>query len=259
MTALALEIRDTIVEPRTLAIWYLAQAGFCIKTSMGTRVVIDAYLSDYCGREFGFKRMIPAVIAPDDLRADVLISTHSHGDHLDPDALEAFAAHPATQFIGSADCESVYVERGVAPDRYTLLRPGDETVIRDVAVRATYADHGELCPEAIGVTIAAEGLRIYNVGDSALRPEEMLRTVEGPVDVMIAPINGAFGNLDAFEACQLGARVRPRLLIAAHFWMFIEHGGDPGRFLEEARNLPAGIEALVMAPGEQRVVRAEES
>lgn len=259
MTALGLEIRDTIVEPRTLAIWYLAQAGFCIKTSMGTRVVIDPYLSDYCGREFGFKRMIPAVIAAHELQADVLISTHSHGDHLDPDALEAFAAHPATRFIGSADCESVYVEHGVDPGRYTLLCPGDQTIVRDVAVRATYADHGDLCPEAIGVTIEAEGLRIYNVGDSALRPDQILPTVGGPIDVMIAPINGAFGNLDAAEACQLGALVRPRVLIAAHFWMFIEHGGDPGSFLNEARSLPEGIEAVVMAPGEQLVVRPRES
>lgn len=259
MTPLALEIRDTLVEPGTLAIWYLAQAGFCIKTSAGTRVVIDPYLSDYCGREFGFKRMIPAVIAPDELLADVLISTHSHGDHLDPDALEAFAAHEPTRFVGSLNCESLYVEHGVDPGRYTLLRPGDQTVVRDVTVRATYADHGELCPDAIGVTVAAEGLRIYNVGDSALRPDRMLPTVGGPVDVMIAPINGAFGNLDAAEACRLGGLVRPRVLVAAHFWMFVEHGGDPGRFLDEARGLPEGTEAVVMAPGEQLVIRSRES
>jgi len=259
MTPLALEMRDTLVEPGTLAIWYLAQAGFCMKTSRGTRVVIDPYLSDYCGREFGFKRMIPAVIGADELQADVLISTHSHGDHLDPDALEAFAAHEPTRFVGSLDCEGVYAEHGVEADRCTLLRPGDRATFDDVTIRATYADHGELCADAIGVTVEAEGLRIYNVGDSALRPDQMLPAVGGPVDVMIAPINGAFGNLDAAEACQLGALVRPRILIAAHFWMFIEHGGDPGRFLEEARDLPEGIEAVVMAPGEQLVVRPRES
>jgi len=255
MTPLSREIGETPVERGTLALWYLAQAGFCIKTSTGTRLFLDPYLSDCCNRMFGFKRMIPPVIAAEELQADVLVSTHSHADHLDPDALGAIAAHPATRFVGSRDCESVYAEHGIAGDRVTLLAPGESVKLGDVAIRATYADHGDLAPDAIGVLITAEGLTVYDVGDSALRPEETLRSIDRPVDVMIAPINGAFGNLDAAEACELAAIVRPRLLIASHFWMFVEHGGDPARFLEEARGLPGGIEAIVMAPGERVVVR----
>lgn len=255
MSPLAQRIRDTEVAPGSLALWYLAQAGFCLKTSRGTRVYLDPYLSDCCFRMFGFKRMIPAVLAPEEVEADLLISTHAHADHLDSDALEAIARHPATRFVGAADCESVYRERGVAADRCSLLRPGEALSVHDVTVRATYADHGELAPEAIGVVIDAEGLRVYDVGDSALRPEEIIPSLGGAVDVMIAPINGAFGNLDAAEACRLGALVRPRLLIASHFWMFVEHGGDPARFLQEAGGLPEGVTALVMAPGEQIILR----
>jgi L-ascorbate 6-phosphate lactonase len=256
MTSLAREIRDTHVEPGTLAIWYLAQAGFGLKTSAGKLVYLDPYLSDCCNRIFGFKRMIPAVIGADELEADVLISTHSHADHLDPDALAAIAAHPSTRFVGSLDCESVYAEHGVSRERCTLLRPGAAAAFGEVTVRATYADHGELAPDAIGVVIVAEGITVYDVGDSAFRPDDTVPSLDRPVDVMIAPINGAFGNLDAEGACRLAAAIRPRLLIASHFWMFVEHGGDPARFLEEARNLPDGTSALVMAPGEKLVIGA---
>lgn len=259
MTPLAQEIRSAQVAAGTLALWYLAQAGFCLKTSRGTTVFLDPYLSDCCHCLFGFKRMTPAVIAAEELDADLLVSTHAHADHLDPDALDVAAKRPGTRFVGAADCEGAYLERGLEPDRFTILRPGQAITESDVTIRATYADHGALAPEAIGVVIEADGLRVYDVGDSAFRPEAILPTLAGPVDVMIAPINGAFGNLDAREACQLAALVRPRLLIASHFWMFVEHGGDPARFLAEARGLPEGISAAVMAPGEKLVIRAADA
>jgi len=75
---------------------------------------------------------------------------------------------------------------------------------------------------------------------------------------MIAPINGAFGNLDADEACRLAEAVRPELLIASHFWMFVEHGGNPARFLAEAESLPPPTQAVVPAPGETLVIRRGE-
>ena len=256
MSPLAQEIREAQVEPGTLALWYLAQAGFCLKTSRGTTAYLDPYLSDCCNRMFGFKRMIPAVIAAEELEADLVVSTHAHADHLDPDALATIAAHPATRFVGAADCESVYLEHGIARDRFTILRPGEVVTLGDVSIRATYADHGELAPDAMGVVLEAEGLRVYDVGDSAFRPDAILPTLGGAVDVMIAPINGAFGNLDAAEACKLGSLVRPRVLIASHFWMFVEHGGDPARLIAEAQGLPEGVGAMVMAPGEKLVVRA---
>ena len=65
---------------------------------------------------------------------------------------------------------------------------------------------------------------------------------------MIAPINGAFGNLNATEACSLASAVKPSILMASHFWMFVEHGGDPAAFLAEATRL--GLNGMVMAPGD---------
>jgi L-ascorbate metabolism protein UlaG (beta-lactamase superfamily) len=72
---------------------------------------------------------------------------------------------------------------------------------------------------------------------------------------MLAPINGQYGNLNAAEACALAAIVNPTILIASHFWMFLEHickggEGDPTTFLSESLSLPSNIKAMVMAPGE---------
>ena len=71
---------------------------------------------------------------------------------------------------------------------------------------------------------------------------------------MIVPINPAFGNPGAEGACKLAAIVKPEIVIASHFGMFIEHGGEPGKFLALAKDiLPDSIIPLVMAPGEKMI------
>jgi len=247
---LAGRIRTASVSQGSLALFYLAQAGFALKTSRGTVAYVDPYLSDCCERCFGFRRMIPAVIAPEELAPDAVVSTHSHFDHLDIDALPILARCQRTHFVGSPDCAPFYAEAGLTPERYTILAEGQSTAVGDVSLRSAYADHGDLAPDAVGLVVEAEGLAVYDVGDSAYRPERILASLGGPVDVMIAPINGAFGNLNPEEACRLAEAVRPGLLIASHFWMFVEHGGDPARFLSAAEALAPPTQAVVPAPGE---------
>ena len=92
MVNLAERIRETLVKPGNVAIFWLAQAGFVFKNTSGKIIYIDPYLTDYVERALpeygmGFKRIMPKLIAPEDVEADYVISTHSHQDHLDVDAL----------------------------------------------------------------------------------------------------------------------------------------------------------------------------
>ena len=70
-------------------------------------------------------------------------------------------------------------------------------------------------------------------------------------DVLIPCINGRYGNMDAREAALLASACRPRVVIASHFWMFVEHNGDPGSFLGHCSELAPDVQALVMKPGER--------
>lgn len=74
------------------------------------------------------------------------------------------------------------------------------------------------------------GLRIYHTGDTALRPEEMRPVVDLKPQVILPCINGAYGNLDADTAARLVALTGAKLAIPTHFWMFVEHMGDPWQF-----------------------------
>ena len=248
---LAQLIEQTQPASGQIAIFYAAQAGFLVKTSGDRLVGLDLYFSDCCERLYGFKRMIPPVIGPQELNIDLLVSTHAHEDHLDVDALGILAQCGQTSFLGAADCRAAYESAGLANDRHNILSEGEEWNFGDIVFRGIFADHGDSAPQAIGLLISIDGVNIYCVGDTAYVPEKILASLQAPVDIMITPINGAFGNLDHVQACQLAAAVKPKVLLACHFGMFIEHGGDPASFLAQAENLPAAIKAVVMAPGER--------
>jgi len=252
---LAERIDATRQGPGKLALFYLAQGGFYFKTSSGTSVCIDPYLGDCCERLFNFKRMVPAPMAAAELRADILVATHSHADHLDPDLLDRVKQEPDTRFVGSPDCRPVYRQAGIADGRVTILAAGDVQTIDGIEFRAVHADHGELAPEAVGFLITLDGITVYDTGDTSYCPERIMGSLGGvEVDILIAPINPAFGNLGHENAVRLAAQIKPRVVVGSHFGMFIEHGGDPGAFLEFAnRTLPESVTPLVMAPGERMI------
>lgn len=252
---IAKKIDDIKVDKGEIALFYLAQAGFCIKASGNKVIVIDAYLSDSCERLFNFKRMIPSVITPEEVDADLWLSTHSHADHLDPDALPVIAKNIRTFFVGSPDCEELYRQNSIPKERYCVLKLDEEWNGKGISIKAVYADHGYLAPDAIGMLIDIEGIKIYHSGDTCFSPEKIMASLNSDVDILIVPINGQYGNLNASEACRLAMLIKPKVVIPCHFWMFLEHVGergigDPAAFLKEAEYFPKSMKAMVMAPGE---------
>lgn len=245
------KIERTLPKSGEIAVFYLAQAGFLFKSHSGKIICADPYLSDCCERMFKFKRMIPAPLEMSEMRADIIVSTHSHADHLDPDLLERVKDDSSVKFVGSPDCLPVYKEAGISENRVTILAAGQSGTVDGAEFRAVYADHGELAPDAVGFLITIDGVTVYDCGDTSYCPEKIQKSLGNVnIDIMIAPINSAYGNLGHENACRLAELLKPRALIGSHFGMFIEHGGDPGAFLEFAKNK---VSAFVMAPGERMI------
>src|SRR5438552_9935605 len=73
--------------------WWLGGAGFIFKTSAGTQIYVDPYLSDVVNAIFGQARAFPPPILAKHARPDLLICTHWHEDHLDPESIPIIARH----------------------------------------------------------------------------------------------------------------------------------------------------------------------
>lgn len=223
---------DTPIPDGKVALYWLGQAGFLIKNATGNTVMIDPYFSNCCERFFGFKRLMAPTLTPTELLPDVLLITHAHYDHLDIDSVPPLMSAGKTQLWGAYDIAAEAEKLGLPMDRISYMRPSDTLSNDWLTVTAVDCDHGELTPDAVGLLIKIEGKCIYIAGDTAFRPDVFTQDILQNVDVFIAPINGAFGNLNEQQAADAAKLVSPGTTIPCHFWNFAEHGGDPMKFME---------------------------
>lgn len=257
MSDLAKRIAETQVTPGQVAVFWLGQAGFAFKTAAGRIIYIDPYLSDAAERLFGFRRLMPSPLRPEEVVADAVISTHEHADHLDPDALPVIARGTAALFVGSPGCRTGYEKLGIPSRRVVCLPAGGTMQLGGVRLIAVAADHGEQAPDAIGVVLDFDGLAVYHTGDTALGPQLANAVADLQVRLLLPVINGAYGNMTARDAASLTAAVRPGTAIPIHFGMFAEHGGDPEAFRRACAEMAPEVEVLILEPGQVHVLERQ--
>lgn len=244
MSGLRERIKKTEVPQNNIAIWWLAQAGFAIKTDRGKIIYIDPYLSDAAERVHGLKRLSLAPIKAEEVETDIVITTHEHTDHLDPDSIPIIAKNTNAKFIGPRSCVEKFKRFKIESECIIKLSINETVTEGGISITGLYADHGRLSPDALGVLFDFGKIKIYHCGDTAYRPERMGYIRNMQPDVMIPPINGRFGNMDEKEAVNLTKFVGAKLVIPSHFWMFAEHNGDPFIFMENAKKEKAPFRLL---------------
>jgi L-ascorbate 6-phosphate lactonase len=113
---------------------------------------------------------------------------------------------------------------GVPNDRVKSLASGQQIVVGDFTIHHTPARHeagvpGREVPDAMGMLLEAEGLRIYISGDTEY--DQRLRQLRSrKPDVAIVCINGATGNMDAHEAALLAWQLGVHTVIPMHHYLW---------------------------------------
>lgn len=224
-----------------LHVWWLGQSGFLVRYDE-RYLVIDPYLSDsltrkYAETETPHVRITRRVVAPERLGfADVVLSTHSHGDHLDAETLRAIAA----PLVAPAGTVELARERSGA--EVTGLSEGESVEIAGFRIDAVPAVHpGDHC---VGYAVAAGPHRLYHSGDTTwLDPG-----VRG-VDIAFVPINGRLDNLDGPEGARLAHTVKAALAVPCHYDMFAFNTTTTDTFVAECERLGQGY--CVLRNGER--------
>jgi len=254
-------IASRAVAPGTAACVWLGQGGYLFKSAAGVTVMADAYLSDYAEAAWGVERILPPVVDPAAFAPDLFLVTHWHEDHLDAPTVRAYAGREGVVFGGPVSCVVRAHVWGWPEERTVRLDRGDSFTMGDVTVTATFARHDEEVaptPDAVGFLLDLGGVRVWLVADSEydarLRP-----LAEARPDVVLVPINGVGGNMDADEAALLTWKVAPRVAVPMHYGMWAPEGYgkgatlDPARFAETLARLqgPTGpTEPRTLEPGE---------
>ena len=142
-------------------------------------------------------------------------------------------ANGKTQLFASVDCEKDVNCLEMTNDRVIYVKPGDRAMVGDFEIDFINCDHGTGAPDAVGVIVTVDGKRVLEVGDSCLRIDRVKEYLSnGSLDVMIAPINGDYGNLNEEECARLSGVLNPGITVPCHYGMFASHGGNPDKFLD---------------------------
>lgn len=216
-----------------MKIIWLGQAGLLIETN-GHKILVDPYLSDSVkkinpknyrrvGVDCDFYKICP----------DMIILTHDHLDHTDPETLEIFlgdysgitvlASHNAWKRVREFGGDHNYVSF----NRHTTWT---QYGIRFTAVKAEHSDEF-----AIGVIIDDGEQCLYIVGDS-LYNEEIFGDIPTNIDIVFVPINGVGNNMNMTDAANFAKRVNAKYTVPVHWGMFDEL--NPEKFDCKNRIIP---------------------
>ena len=200
-----------------MKVTFLGQAGLLLQTPQCT-VMIDPYLSDSVEKvnPANYRR---APVDPRffDIRPDVMIFTHNHLDHYDPETAPVFLKKYRGMTVlapssvwGNARQEApghnyVLFDRHTRWSEYGLTFP---------AVKAAHSDDF-----AIGVIVSDGETQCYITGDT-LYNEEIFKDLPDNIDVVFLPINGVGNNMNMTDAAAFFRRTGAKKAVPIHTGMF---------------------------------------
>jgi len=238
--------------PGKTAVWHLGQNSWMLKGADGTLLAVDPYLTDFCASKrtaerVAKSRLLPVFIEPEDLRADVVLITHSHPDHADPFTLERLTIKDSAVFLGPWQALKVVTAAGISPERQVLMHPLQVEVVRGVEISGTFAEPTDFTDlNHMGFAVRFPGGKLwYNSGDTA--KTELLGHVKALKPAMMAVcINGGYHNLSHWEAAEICALVEPEVAVPAHYDMMPHNLQSPHMFRKSLFEKARGVKYLRM-------------
>ncbi|RLG56404.1 MAG: MBL fold metallo-hydrolase [Candidatus Hydrothermarchaeota archaeon] len=183
---------------------WLGHASFKIKSKLV--VYIDPYAGEY------------------DEKADIVLITHDHFDHLDKSKIELVKKDETITIAPEKGAEKLsgYVR--------TVL-PGDKMEVKGVEIEATHAYNinKPYHPKNFGVgyILTINGIRIYHAGDTDFIPE--MKELREKVDVALLPIGGTY-TMNVREAAEAAITIKPKIAFPMHYNSLPELKANPKEF-----------------------------
>lgn len=276
MNRLIKEISDTVVKSGSLSIWWLGQEGYVIK-SPDLVIYIDPYLSTYAeritlGKPNEHVRMMQSPIRPEEVtNADLVICTHDHADHIDPESIPIISrSSEQAKFIVPECASRTLLDFDISEERIYTLKGDDALTISGITIFAVPAKHERFDKDKImgypylSYVIKIEGLNLLHAGDTIPYVGQIEKFRPHEIDLAFVPINGRDkfrhdlefeGNFNCTEAVDFAHGVAAGLTVPMHYNMFSINTGNVDEFRRIA--MEKKLSFLVMEPSVLMVITKE--
>lgn len=169
-------------------------------------------------------------------KADVLLISHEHFDHLSLDDIKKVASS-STSVVTTLQCSSE-VKRVNVKD-VVVVKPGDKVNVQGIAIEAVPAyNTNKINPgtgkpfhpkedNKVGFIVTVNNVRIYHAGDTDAIPE--MSKIKA--DIALLPVSGTY-VMTAEEAAQAVNMIKPKLAIPMHIGKIVGSTKDAEKFKE---------------------------
>jgi L-ascorbate metabolism protein UlaG (beta-lactamase superfamily) len=170
--------------------------------------------------------------AKGDYKADLLLISHEHSDHLSEDDIRRFT-NPSTTVVAAKVCQDPLKKFDLEK---RFVEPGDRVEVKGVSIEAIpaynlnkFREPGKVFhPRAdgrVGYIVTLDGVRFYHSGDSDATPE--MKSVEA--DVAFLPVSGTY-VMTAEEAAEAAKAMKVKVAVPMHWGSIVGGREDAERF-----------------------------
>ena len=177
-------------------------------------------------------------------KADVILITHSHGDHLSIADIKRISDNE-TRFVCPDDCGKFLQEEGY--ENILIVSPGEKVTIDGTEIEAVPmynmvkvnyhpAENGWT-----GYVIDVKGTRVYHAGDTERIPE--MKDIN--CDIALLPLGQTFTMNSVEEAAEAALDTGAEIAIPIHYGMYEGSKEDAQQF---KKLLEGKIQVVILTP-----------
>jgi L-ascorbate metabolism protein UlaG (beta-lactamase superfamily) len=160
------------------------------------------------------------VLKGNERKADLIISTHGHGDHFDIDAINKLSKE-TTHVVIKTGCE----KEKLLSKNIKELDVDETCILEGVDIKSVHAYNTKRFRSpgvpfhsegfGMGVLLTVEGVKLYYAGDTDFIPT-MHELKDEKIDVAFLPIGGTF-TMDITDATEAVCAIEPKMVVPVHF------------------------------------------